>query len=271
MNEAFNSYSAAILLQLQDIFPYQTPVLGKSRAGWNATTGSFGSNIYRINGGVVILSRHDIVDQRQYIYQATHPTTWDAWANKGAAYAKVMVNACKTKKVAVHVLGTHLQADEGHVPHTETHEVRMAQLREMRQFLQNDLQLPVTERVIIGGDLNVEYTTDAFRRDLETHLQTTIYYKHSMPGSFSAPSNNMTLANARANRQAEDRNETLDYVLVPAGYSEPVKEPLAAVVPLKATEQWYWSYLAQEKLSNEGMTSDLSDHFPVVATFEFEL
>ena len=260
------------MVELQDIFPYQTPVLGQSRRGWNATTGSFGSHVYRINGGVTILSRYGIVDQRQYVYQATHPSTWDAWANKGVAYAKIMVNSQQNNtKVAVHVLGTHLQADEGHVPHTETHEVRMAQVREMRQFLQDDLKLPATERVIMGGDLNVEYTTDAFRVDLEKQLQTRLYYKHTTPGSYSTTSNTMALANARSNQQEEDRNETLDYLLVPTGYAVPVKDPVAVVVPLKASEPWYWSYSAQEKLSEGGMTSDLSDHFPVCATFEFNI
>ena len=218
-----------------------------------------------INGGVTILSRHEIMEQRQYIYKATHPSTWDCWANKGIAYAKVNV-----KGHLVHVLGTHLQADEGHVPHPESHKIRMAQLREMRQFLLEDLKLPKTERVVIGGDLNVEYTTEAFRKDLESNLHTKICYEHKLPGSFSAPQNKMTIANARANRQPEDRNETLDYVLAPDEFAPSVTVPIAVVVPLKAAESWYWSYLAQEWPAEEGMTSDLSDHYPVMAAFEFE-
>lgn len=266
LNEAFNPYAAGIALQLMDIFPHQTPVIGKSLVGWKATTGKFRNNYNTINGGVTILSRHTIVEQRQYIYAATHPNTWDCWANKGIAYAKVSV-----KGTMVHILGTHLQADEGHVPHIESHKVRMAQLREMRQYLLEDLKLSKEERVVIGGDLNVEYTTEPFRKDLESNLQVKICYEHKLPGSFSAPDNWMTRANARSNKEPEDRNETLDYVLVPTEFAPSFRDPVATVIPLKAAESWYWSYLAQEWPAEGGMTLDLSDHYPVMATFEFEI
>lgn len=214
----------------------------------------------------MILSKHPILEQRQYIYKATHAKTWDCLSNKGICYAMINVHS----QYPVHVLGTHLQADEGHVPHSDTHTVRMTQLQEVRHYLENELKLPKKERVIFGGDLNVEFTTDAYRKDLEETLATKLHYEHSLPGSYSAPHNWLAKANARANSQPEDRNETLDYVLVPGGYAQPTKPALAKVVPLKANESWYWSYLATHWPDEKGVHSDLSDHYPVMAEFEFE-
>jgi len=254
------------MTQLKDLFPYQTPVVGKSCSGWKSTTGNFRSNMFVINGGVTILSRYEITEQRQHIYHAMHGSTWDSWANKGIAYARINV-----KGTSIHILGTHLQADEGHVPHSESHDIRMTQIREMKQFLHDDLKLSNTERVIVAGDLNVEYTTEAFRKDLESNVRTTIFYEHGMPGSFSPSHNRMAWANARANRQPEDRNETLDYILVPKDFAPPFRDPMAVVVPLKSSDSWYWKYLAKECSEKKGMTSDLSDHYPVMATIEFAL
>jgi len=281
LNEAFNSYATQVCMALKDVFPYQTPVIGKSTEGWTSTTGkslSRSSNWRQnvtINGGVVILSRYEILEPRQYLYHAAHASTWDCWSNKGVAYAKVQVPPDKNNSGGggiVHVLGTHLQADEGHVPYDDTHQVRMEQLRELRTFVTVELQLPKTERVIIAGDLNVEYTTEAYRIDLETQLRATLRYEHTLPGSFSAPHNWMTRANARANQQSEDRNETLDYILVFQDYAQPKNGTgMVVVVPMKSAESWYWRYLAQQwpDKTDPGVHSDLSDHYPVLASFEF--
>jgi phospholipase C len=283
LNECFNGYATTIICQqLSRWFPHQTPVIGKSSSSssskWKSTSGNYRHQYHCINGGVVILSRHAILEQRQYIYRHTHASTWDCWANKGIAYAKIAFvsqqqqqRQQQQQQHVVHIFGTHLQADEGHVPHAETHRVRMAQLQELRTYLTEELRLPRTERVILGGDLNVEYTNESFRRDLETTLHTTIHYTHQFPGSFSAPHNWMTRANARANRQDEQRNETLDYLLVPNDYAQPLGESATfTVVPLKATSSWYWSYLAKQwPQETKGYHCDLSDHYPVMASFEF--
>ncbi|CAB9523443.1 Sphingomyelinase C [Seminavis robusta] len=268
LNECFNSYAATIAQQLQSLFPYQTPIIGKSDThNWKTTSGDFRNKYHMINGGVMILSRHKILEQHQYIYQTTHANTWDAWANKGICYAKIAVAG----NHSVHVLGTHLQADEGHVPHADTHQVRMAQLKEMRDYVTQELSLPTTERVILGGDLNVELTTEEFRHDLERTLQTTVHCDNPPPiGSFSTSHNMMTKANARANAQSEERNEVLDYLLIPSEYAQPLGDSAKFdVVPLKAAESWYWSYLDKHWPEKQGMHNDLSDHYPVMATFRF--
>jgi phospholipase C len=280
LNEAFNSHATWAATQLHDLFPYQTPVLGTSTKGWAATTGPFQSWGVAINGGVIILSRYEIVEQRQHIYSATHPSTWDRFAHKGIVYAKICVphydptrnHPPEDTSTFVHIFGTHLQADEGHVPCEEAHLVRMEQLREIRNYIVQELQLqPSSERVIIGGDFNIEYTTEQFRKDLKRNLHVQIHYHHGMPGSFSAPHNWMTKANARANQQSEERNETLDYIVVPTDYIQPINQPQMHVVPLKACESWYWWYFAYQwpQESQKGMTCDLSDHYPVMVTFQF--
>jgi phospholipase C len=275
LNECFNGHATVICQQLKGYFPHQTNVIGKASSSskeegdWKSTTGNFRNHFFCINGGVVILSRHPIVEQRQYIYHHSHASTWDSWANKGICYAKIIMAG----QNVVHILGTHLQADEGHVSHVETHKIRMAQLQELRTYLTDELQVPSSERVILGGDLNVEYTNASFLQDLETTLHTTVQYTHEIPGSFSACHNVMTKANARANHQDEQRNETLDYLLVPNDYAQPLRDTATfTVLPIKAPTSWYWNYLAKQfphETSSSGYYCDLSDHYPVMASFEF--
>ena len=280
LNEAFNSYAATIASRLHHVFPYQTSVIGKStdEKEWKSTTGTFRTSFSVINGGVMILSRHKIVEQRQHIYHATHSNTWDSWANKGIAYVKIKLN--EKPNQAVHILGTHLQADEGHVPPSETHKVRMEQLKELRYFVAEELKLSKDEIVLIGGDLNVEYTTKSFRNGMESTLNVKVgemlCQASSSPlgqcGSFSALHNWMTKANARANGQSEERNETLDYILIPKDFVKPVTDGQSTkveVIRLQSKKPLYWSYLAQQWPNEKGFHHDLSDHYPVYGHFTF--
>jgi hypothetical protein len=82
-------------------------------------------------------------------------------------------------------------------------------------------------------------------KDLETALNTIMHYWHGVLGSFSACHYFMTEANARANHLDEQRNETLDYLLVPNDHVL-LKEATFVVVPFKAATSWYWSYLARQ-------------------------
>ena len=110
---------------------------------------------------------------------------------------------------------------------------------------------------------------------METTLNTKVICEDVMKdpaiiGSFSAVHNWMTKANARANRESETRNEILDYLLVPSDYVQPMGDSgKFAVVPLRASEKWYWSYINKHWPEEKGLHCDLSDHFPVMAEFQF--
>lgn len=53
---------------LQKQYPFQTPVVGHSYGGWNATSGRF-SRLAAIDAGVFIASKWPIVFQQQHVFE----------------------------------------------------------------------------------------------------------------------------------------------------------------------------------------------------------
>ncbi|MBI3218059.1 MAG: sphingomyelin phosphodiesterase [Bacteroidetes bacterium] len=90
--ELFYHRSRTILLeQLKEKYPHQTQVLNKKLVS------------FKTNGGVLILSKHPIIDTREITYrQKSGP---DRLSRKGALLATLNVNGKKLQ-----VVGTHLQA-----------------------------------------------------------------------------------------------------------------------------------------------------------------
>ncbi|BDD07771.1 sphingomyelinase C 2 [Fulvitalea axinellae] len=132
-----------LLEKLKKEYPYQTPVMGRGKSGWDATLGAYSSVTFE-DGGVVILSKWPIEVKKQYVYKEA--VEYDYMANKGFAYAQV-----NKKGERYHIIGTHMQAThtggwEKYAP------VRAAQLKEMRSFMDG---LPKDEMVLMAGDFNV--------------------------------------------------------------------------------------------------------------------
>ena len=70
-------------------------------------------------------------------------------------------------------------------------------------------------------------------------------------------------------------DEHLDYVVLWRNHLQPKRPVLTKTVPLKAEQKWYWRYLDRQwRLESgvntlDGFYDDISDHYPVVADFEF--
>lgn len=71
-------------------------------------------------------------------------------------------------------------------------------------------------------------------------------------------------------------NKTLDYVVTLRDYLQPSQPAQQDVIALKAAKKWYWSYLHGSwslcggSQSHNGDTTDLSDHYPVMATYTYK-
>jgi len=96
------------------------------------------------NGGVIIVSKYPIVDSREHIF--VNNNHGDKQAKKGLVYAKVN----KEGKM-YHILATHLPTGKYGEPAGKD---RLGSYKEIVGFIQS-LNIPKTEPVIIGGDLNV--------------------------------------------------------------------------------------------------------------------
>lgn len=275
--EIFTDEAYAQLVNLQDIYPYRTGTVGYrcSGDGWNSTSGDCSNSVSVVRGGVVVLSRWPIIEKHQLIYRNSRYGSWDYQSNKGVAYVRV-----RKEGYDFHIAGTHLQASDTMVFEPDSddrpdHAVRMAQLDEMRQWL-DAFHIPATDPIVIAGDLNVEYSKgndviamlDASGTDLE--YPATEGYR-----SFSAKTNWLTRANAYYSEFDLDYDDTLDYVVWRTDHLQPREPAKQTVVRFKSASSWYWYYLkgwwnlSTGPYYHNGYYSDLSDHYPVVATFRY--
>lgn len=146
-DEAFdNSPSETLKSRLAPQYPHQTPVLGRSRSGWDETLGAY-SWLTPEDGGVTILSKWPIAHRIQYVYSGGCGA--DALSNKGFVYVQLDVDG-----TPVHVVGTHVQAEDP-LCFGRGAAVRAEQFATIDEF-PDGLAIPSDEQVIVTGDLNVD-------------------------------------------------------------------------------------------------------------------
>jgi len=110
------------------------------------------------NGGVIIISKHPIVYEQDYIFKHCRnffhrpsTATADCLAHKGCVFAKI-----KKGKTFINVIATHLQAWPGKT----FDKVRLKQLKEIRVFakqLKKNGIIKKKEPLIYQGDFNIDY------------------------------------------------------------------------------------------------------------------
>ena len=169
LDELFNHSSTSdISAELADLYPYRTPVVGQacSGGGWTGVSGDCSNSPFVINGGTEILSKYPIAAQYAHVFANSTSGTWDYNANKGAVLVSVTKNGARAW-----VVGTHLQADQSNTSTDTTQATRLAQLREIRSWV--DGIAGTSAPVLFGGDLNVEYVHSAARGDY-ANAQTAV-------------------------------------------------------------------------------------------------
>ncbi|PWS41858.1 sphingomyelin phosphodiesterase [Streptomyces sp. ZEA17I] len=244
IQEAFdNGASDALLRNSAAQYPYQTPVVGRTKSGWDATGGSYSATTPE-DGGVTILSKWPIVRKEQYVYKDACGADW--WSNKGFAYAVLNVNGAR-----VHVVGTHAQSTDPGCSAGEAATMRSRQFRALDAFL-DAKKIPASEQVVVAGDFNVdghsaEYAS--FLKDADLVAPDT---RTGHRYSFDTRDNSIA-----SERYPSDPREDLDHVLHRAGHAKPagwnndvVKEQSAPWT----VSSWGKSYTY----------TNLSDHYPVI-------
>ncbi|MCX4528990.1 MULTISPECIES: sphingomyelin phosphodiesterase [unclassified Streptomyces] len=244
LQEAFdNGASDALKANSAAQYPYQTPVVGRSKSGWDATGGSYSSTTPE-DGGVTILSKWPIVRKEQVVYKDACGADW--WSNKGFAYAVLNVNGTK-----VHVVGTHAQSTDPGCGAGEAAEMRALQFKQIDAFLDGK-NIPANEQVIVAGDMNVDSRTAEYGSMLANADLAGADTRTGHPYSFD------TALNSIANyRYPTDPREDLDYVLYrkgnarPAGWENNVVKEQSAPWTVSS---WGTSYTY----------TNLSDHYPLI-------
>lgn len=215
---------------LRSEFPYFTKVVGKD-AGVEQ------------DGGVIIFSRWPIETSAERLFGSVSSGS-DSMADKGIMYARINKMGKK-----YHLFGTHTQADKGAADVS----TRTKQLKILKDFV-SSRNIPATEAVIMGGDLNVDKT-----------------------GSPSEYSNMMLILNAGTpvsignlkatwdptiNKCADaGKPEYLDYLLSSKSHLKPV----LFTNEVRLLRSWSgWKSLPTDK-----ERWDLSDHFAVFASFVY--
>ncbi|WP_086830362.1 sphingomyelin phosphodiesterase [Streptomyces sp. NRRL B-24572] len=245
LQEAFdNSASDALKANAATQYPYQTPVVGRSKTGWDATGGSYSSTTPE-DGGVTILSRWPIVRKEQYVYKDACGADW--YANKGFAYVVLNVNGS-----LVHVLGTHANSTDPGCSTGEAAQMRSRQFKAIDAFL-DAKNIPANEQVIVAGDMNVDSRTPEYGTMLADADLVGADARTGHPYSFDTQLNSIA-----SYRYPTDPREDLDYVLYRSGNARPAGWTNNVVLEQSApwtVSSWGTSYTY----------TNLSDHYPVTA------
>ncbi|MFJ6424432.1 sphingomyelin phosphodiesterase [Streptomyces hydrogenans] len=245
IQEAFdNSSSDALKANAAAAYPHQTPVVGRSKSGWDATGGAYSATTPE-DGGVTILSKWPIVRKEQYVYKDACGSDW--YSNKGFAYAVLDVNGSR-----VHVVGTHAQSTDPGCSAGEAAQMRSRQFKAMDAFL-DAKNIPAGEQVIVAGDMNVDSRTPEYATMLADAGLSGADARTGHPYSFDTELNSIA-----ADRYPDDPREDLDHVLYRAGNARPANWTNHVV--LESTAPWTVS-----SWGTKYTYTNLSDHYPVTA------
>ncbi|WP_327327256.1 sphingomyelin phosphodiesterase [Streptomyces sp. NBC_01210] len=246
VQEAFdNSSSDALKQKAAAQYPYQTPVMGRSKDGWDATGGSYSAATPE-DGGVAVLSKWPVVRKEQYVYKDACGADW--WSNKGFVYVVLNVNGAK-----VHVVGTHAQSTDPGCGAGEAAQMRSRQFKAIDAFL-DAKNIPASEQVLVAGDFNVDSRTPEYATMLADAGLVGADARTGHPYSFDTKENSIA-----SERYPNDPREDLDYVLHRAGHAKPAGWTNEVIKEQSApwtVSSWGTKYTY----------TNLSDHYPVVAS-----
>ncbi|TXC93974.1 sphingomyelin phosphodiesterase [Streptomyces sp. ISID311] len=244
LQEAFdNSASDALKSRAAAQYPHQTPVVGRSRSGWDATGGAYSATTPE-DGGVTLLSKWPIVHKEQYIYKDACGS--DYFSNKGFVYAVLDVDGTK-----VHVVGTHTQSTDSGCKAGEAAADRAKQLKEVDAFL-DAKNIPADEEVMVAGDLNIDSHGDEYPALLSNADLAPADSRTGHPYSFDTQENSIAKY-----RYPNDPREDLDYVLHRNGHARPTGWQNTVVKEESAP----WTVSSWGK---DYTYTNLSDHYPLI-------
>lgn len=199
-------------------------------------TSVVGANTNRpLTGGVMIFSKWPILEEDQMVY--TDSSGIDKLAAKGVGYAVINKQGQRYHLFATHpVAGNSLAVQQA----------RSDEFKQFEEYIQSK-NIPINEPVILGGDFNVNQKNSEFK-SLKASLQLELPQNNGYVYSFDGLTNTMNNTKERSR---------LDYVFYSKQHLQPSASYNKVFILREFNEEAKWPKF------------DLSDHYPVVAYFNY--
>ena len=204
------------------------------------------------NGGVILVSKHPIFFQENIIYNSSEITGTDSLSAKGILYSKILIN-----NEYFHIFATHMQAWN----EKKDEVMRYYEGRRINKYIL-EKKIPSEESVFIVGDLNVDKINNEKEINHFPIMNAGIPKIIGNQKYTSDPNTNELVG--RDGQKKPYNNEWLDYCLYSKNYNIP-KSSNMECIPIKLKKPIKLS----KKICGYIKTLDLSDHYPVLGSFEF--
>ncbi len=238
-------------------------------------TGSWHSNNIRfIQSGLTTLSRWPIIKQASHIFSGPS-YHMEAYMAKAVQYSKIIVN----NRMPVHVFNTHTQA----WTNVQAQKIRLLQLQQIADFIRS-LDIPKDEPIILCGDFNFDFYEHA---DVLSKFESVLNMRMHLPDqpqfSFDPTINPLVGTDDAAEYKTQSfQHGCYDQFLkdglcvcCPKQLIDGIATSNSHLRPMKANVQVIQNALKNPieiyiNISTMRTISYISDHFPVVSTFEFD-
>ncbi|CRH02813.1 sphingomyelin phosphodiesterase, putative [Plasmodium relictum] len=211
------------------------------------------------NGGVIVLSKHKILQKHALIYSCSKFP--DIFCSKGAIYLK-----CHVKNKIINVIATHLQAGDK-IEHQNS---RLQQLSELCKWVYEGIPsnfIKKYEPLFFVGDLNIRYDVDKLflEKVLSKHFLNSYITKESLETTFDTFLNDY--CRYIENDYTYKYKHTLDYILVSNDSDIKVIVPQTAIQDNFRSLFFIKFFLGFIPYKTTYIHHP-SDHFPIYATFK---
>ena len=258
-------YGIDILLIQETIAHRDTLLKGlQKELGFDYFTDPIVHPVAAVSGGIIIASKTPFTFEKNIVFKGDC-TDADCLAAKGVVYIKTIKGG-----ITMNVFATHLQA-------LDRPDIRYQQIDQLSSFVKSQ-NIPENEPYFIGGDLNFDRYADISEYEKwlsDTVTQMPPISKDSQSFTWDSKYNQLVGADGDI-RYSECYEEYLNtliceccdrswYDYITHGSLEPISKSITAIA-LKMKEP----FLVQLGSQKTKMIQDLSDHFPVIAEFEFD-
>lgn len=250
-----------------DLMMYREILTSYGFKYYTATIGNPPSRRTFENGGVFIASKWPILEEKQTIYNDSVLLSADTLSQKGAMYAKIQKTVDGIRRV-YHVFGTHLQA----TGRLGADNVRREQARQMHQLMLS-LNLPSTEPVIYGGDLNARLGSNLANDIFEILDATQPEKVGDLDYTSDKTINDLFAGDGRTGQSWIDYTLYSNAHLLPTNATTQVVRPRAQEPFEACIDDVKVSpgpvYPERRYCRKPKNVTDLADHFAVLGTFDY--
>jgi endonuclease/exonuclease/phosphatase family metal-dependent hydrolase len=243
-------YDAVVFQEAFDDRARKTLLAGMAKQGYVHVTRVLGTDSGFVqDGGVVIASRHPIVDEAQQLFTSCSKS--NCLAKKGVVYAKI------NKRIGgrdhyFHIFATHLNTVKS--PATQDR-----QLDEIRAFIESR-RIPASEAVIIAGDMNIDWHDRERFQTMLTKLDAGYFGGKWIRGH--KPAGRQLTYEGSVNDITDGWSSYIDYILYSKAHRGPAEGSFVETRVPRALEPWREYPFEQPRW-------DLSDHYAVYGSLQF--